>query len=118
MIHLRRRGCQFWSLALDEFALLAVPALQHKTDTLIGHKIFPDIKEKIAIYTIVGPDCWSIFRILNINADFLKVPLEKWPSNEHFYKGQGKYRHLCVVNNAAERGVKLCSSAKPKREKT
>ena len=49
------------------------------------------------------------FECLRINADFLRVPVCDWDENESFKAGRMIVRNLRVVNDSAERGVKLTS---------
>lgn len=49
----------------------------------------------------------NFFERFQINADFLREPPSSWPENIHFKEGLGIVKSLKVVNDVAERGVKL-----------
>ena len=84
---------------------------------------------------LVGPSSWSLFAALDCNTEFLdqvkikisvlnikltkikinnsKIlfitqPVEDWISNEYHLYSKKLIINLVVVNDAAERGVKLC----------
>ena len=49
------------------------------------------------------------FSLLNINSDFLLESVEYWPKNCSYIEVKHTVDALYVVNDAAERGVKLCA---------
>ena len=55
----------------------------------------------------VGEDSWSFFHLLNINTRFLDLLGKDWPSNPQFQAEKGIVASFSVVNDGAERGVKL-----------
>ena len=80
-----------------------------KVGTDFGKPCFPEIPtKKVCLKTFVGPDSWAFFRIAKINPSFLEVPITDWNSNTDFKAGKEIVSNLCVVNDSAERGVKLC----------
>ena len=54
----------------------------------------------------------NFFKRFNISTDFLHSDPDVWFENEHFLKGQKIVRNLRVVNDTAERGVKLIQDFK------
>lgn len=58
---------------------------------------------------LVCQDSWAFFRILRIPPAFLQKPVEDWASDDDFKAGKYVVSHLSVVNDGAERGVKICS---------
>ena len=76
-----------------------------------GKPTFPEIPveptEDVSAY--VGEDSWSFFRILGIDSNFMKKPVEEWCGISSYVMNQEVINSLRVVNDAAERGVKLCS---------
>ena len=71
--------------------------------------VFPGISEEsLELADYVGQVSWAFFRILGLKADFLHVPVAVWPSREEYVQGKEVVANLAVVNDAAERGVKLC----------
>ncbi|KAE9539939.1 hypothetical protein AGLY_005191 [Aphis glycines] len=51
----------------------------------------------------------KLFHRFNIKTDFLNEDPVLWKSNQHYIQGLNKFINLKVVNDAAERGVKLMS---------
>ena len=78
--------------------------------TGFGKPIFPEVttESNCDLSDFAGSDCWAFFRILRINPEFLHLPVNEWVSNQAFLHGKEVVAALCVVNDAAERGVKLC----------
>ena len=57
----------------------------------------------------IGPETWFIFECLRMDKDWLYNKPEQWTANESFKKGQKFVANIKVVNDAAERIVKLYS---------
>ena len=49
----------------------------------------------------------DFFKILNTSADFLDLKCNDWPTNSNYVKLFSIVKHIKVVNDSAERGVKL-----------
>ena len=56
----------------------------------------------------VGPSSWSLLTIIGCNGEFLNKPPSAWASDEEYVAAKEIIDNLLVVNDAAERGVKLC----------
>ena len=56
-----------------------------------------------------GKDSINFFKLLKINVSFIRLPVDEWKYNDDFLAGKNIVHSLSVVNDAAERGVKLCS---------
>ncbi|XP_050548499.1 uncharacterized protein LOC126910163 [Daktulosphaira vitifoliae] len=56
---------------------------------------------------ILGNDSKNIFEKFNMFTDFLKVQPDKWNENEGYIEGKRVVESIKVVNDTAERGVKL-----------
>jgi len=56
---------------------------------------------------LLGPNSKNVFKRFNIPEDFLKVQPEKWHELEEYQKGKSILNSIKVVNDTAERGVKL-----------
>jgi hypothetical protein len=75
----------------------------------------PPKKTKIDIETIeqkqledfVTANTMSFFKILGLSSSFLNKPVEDWPLEESFWIAKNVVTHMKVVNDIAERGVKL-----------
>ena len=62
----------------------------------------------IDLTMFVGDDSWSLFEIIKINAEgFITKPIEDCPLNDEYTRAKSIVENLCVVNDAAERSVKL-----------
>ena len=55
----------------------------------------------------IGPETWFIFECLRMDKDWLYDKPEQWTANKSFKKGQKFVVNINVVNDAAERTVKL-----------
>ncbi|GBM41112.1 hypothetical protein AVEN_63795-1 [Araneus ventricosus] len=49
----------------------------------------------------------KLFQKLNIGDAFLNLPSEEWKQNSSYFQGREHVRKLQIVNDTAERGVKL-----------
>jgi hypothetical protein len=49
----------------------------------------------------------ELFHKMKINTSFLILEPQRWKENEDYVHGQVRMRNLLVVNDLAERGVKL-----------
>jgi len=56
---------------------------------------------------LVGANSKNVFKKFNIPEDFLKVKPNEWPNLQGYKKGKCIMHSLKVVNDTAERGVKL-----------
>lgn len=56
---------------------------------------------------LITKETRNFFERFHINADFLKELPSTWTENEHFNEGLKIVKSLKVVNDSAERGVKL-----------
>ena len=65
------------------------------------------MKRELGNFT--GEDSLNFSRLLRIKTEFLEIPVNAWSSNPGFQYGKDIVSNLCVVNDAAERGVKLCN---------
>ena len=65
------------------------------------------------IASFFGPDSWAFFKLLKLDPAFLKAPPQTWNTNASYIRAQQVVENLAVVNDAAERGVKLASDFLP-----
>ena len=76
-----------------------------------GKPCFPTLEGKdlktISLKDFVGQDSWQFFRILKIDTSFLYQPAERWGNYPLYKTGQMVVNSLKVVNDCAERGVRL-----------
>ena len=73
-----------------------------------GKPCFPaEISSSTSLKDLIGPDSLGFFRILGIDPSFLATPVENWKGNLQYQQAEKTVKHLRVVNDSAERGVKL-----------
>ena len=75
-----------------------------------GKPCFPKLPAPEADFDLsdfMGEDSWSFFHILKLKSSFISLPVKEWPANCDFQEGKRVVDSLSVVNDGAERGVKL-----------
>ena len=55
----------------------------------------------------IGGDSWMFFNILKIDSSFLRKPVVEWKDNQLYKNAKLIVDNIKVVNDAAERGLKL-----------
>ena len=60
------------------------------------------------ISAFIGDDSWSFFHITGLDDSFLNTPVAQWEANNAYQQGKLIVNNIRVVNDSAERGVKLC----------
>ena len=74
-----------------------------------GKPFLPSLPEKdTSPASLIGVDSWRYFSITGIKCDFLHLEVDEWDENAEYLRGKIITNNLEVVNEAAERGVKLC----------
>ena len=74
-----------------------------------GKPTFPPLPDKDdELTSFVGPDSWQFFRMLKIDKSFINTPVTDWNTNPAYKQAKSVVSNISVVNDAAERGVKLC----------
>ena len=68
--------------------------------------LFPLVTSKTALVDLIGPES----HIPSIGLDWLLDPVEAWPKNDDYKKAVEYVTNLKVVNDVAERGVKIMSN--------
>ena len=58
--------------------------------------------------SFAGKDSWGFFRILRLDTAFLDKSVESWKDDDTYVRAKEVVDNLAVVNDSAERGVKLC----------
>ena len=75
-----------------------------------GKPVFPkDMSLSTSLRDLARVDSWFIFKLLNLDSEFLSKLVETWEQNQAFRNAQKKVLSLNVTNDAAERAVKLSS---------
>ena len=72
-----------------------------------GKPLFPLIESSTSLPDLVGPESHFLFDALGIDGSWLKQPVEEWPENESFKAAEKFVHSVKVVNDVAERGVKM-----------
>jgi hypothetical protein len=62
---------------------------------------------KMSVSDLVTKNSLKFFEILGLQTDFFKYPVSEWASRDDYQEGRQISTHLRVVNDTAERGVKL-----------
>jgi hypothetical protein len=75
----------------------------------LGKPLFHQVSRETTLITLIGPESHTLFRVLNVNTNWLAKPVQEWPSDPDFVLAEQFVRTVKVVNDAAERGVKLIS---------
>ena len=79
--------------------------------TGFGKPSFPKIPDnaEMNISTFVGEDSRFFFKILRLDTEFLVKPIEGWADDPGYVAGKEVVQSLSVVNDGAERVVKLAN---------
>jgi hypothetical protein len=81
---------------------------QNRYGTNFGKPSFPS-PEPRDLHHFIGQDSWLTFDVLNLQTDFLREQVKDWKNCDSFQVSQQVVNNLRVVNDTAERGVKLAS---------
>ena len=77
--------------------------------TGFGKPKFPALSPTTSLADLANADCWFGLYQLDIDPSFLALGVEEWTTSEAFQVGVANVRAINVVNDCAERGVKLTS---------
>ena len=92
-----------------EKSAIACKLLENKQKEFIPRKPdLPALHPDVSILNISSTS-WLIFDKLELSGSFLNLPVCEWDSNVEYRKLMCYVSTVKVVNDAAERGVKLCS---------
>ena len=73
-----------------------------------GKPKFPEHLEPTSrLYDFAGEDSWYFFKLLDLDPGFLQKPVENWHESDAFIKNLTKIQGNNVINNGAERYIKL-----------
>lgn len=65
--------------------------------------------DTLDLVSFFGQNSWHFFKLLKINSSFLGQPASTWSGNNDYQKAKAIVANLSIVNDLAERGVKLAS---------
>ena len=75
----------------------------------MGKPVFRKISSDTSLLDLIGPESNTLFQCLGISKEWLAKPLADWPSDQEFQVAENFVHSVKVVNDPAERGVKLIS---------
>ena len=89
----------------------AVLKLRQRSGSWYGKPEFPELEETESydISDYIGPDSIGFFTILGLDTDFLEESVKDWAASPTYQAAKAAVKNLPVVNDAAERGVKITS---------
>ena len=76
---------------------------------------FPNIEREVSIISFIEPRSWLIFYLLKMNreeVEWMQLPVEYWALMSGYRKVESFVNNLQVINDAAERGIKLVTDYK------
>lgn len=97
----------YFQLTASEKASM-VSAMKTKPEGMRSVVGKPEQLANSSLESFVTKRTANIFSQLMIDDSFLHLPPDEWIKNKAYQDGQRVVRNLQVVNDLAERGVKLC----------
>ena len=96
-------------ITLEEKKKMAKQLLKYprKVDYESGVPTYPVITVNTRPNTLIGQKSWTVFNLLGHNADWLKQSPAEWAKDEEFNEANTILRNLKVVNDPAERAIKM-----------
>lgn len=76
-----------------------------------------NVDQTFTIASFITQDTKEFFEIMQIDTNFLETPVEDWNTDENYINGKKRCAALVVVNDVAERAVKLISDFNDKSTK-
>lgn len=74
-----------------------------------GKPVFQRITANTTLVDLVGPESHFLLDTLSVGSDWLLKPVEAWPDDDDYNTALEYVTSLKVVNDVAERGVKMMS---------
>ena len=87
----------------DRYLAMPVPQKFCRRIPVMRHTI----NDTTTLTNLIGPNSWFIFESLSVESDWLSLPVEEWKNLASFLKDKDFVTTVKVVNDAAERRVKL-----------
>lgn len=72
-----------------------------------GVPSFPVVTKNTKLSSLIGKNSWLLFKALGIGSEWLSTSVKTWEQNEEYIKAKIFLKNIRVVNDVAERGVKL-----------
>ena len=90
-------------------AVLPMKSPQLRFGTGFSKPKFPALSPITRLSDLANPDCWFGMHQLHIDPSFLSLSVEDWATNAAFQASALNVHAINVVNDCAERSVKLTS---------
>ena len=74
-----------------------------------GKPKFPILSPNTELTDLLGPNSWLIFKLLGLSGDWLWRDCSDWKEIEEFQAFENYVTHTKVINDCAERAIKLWS---------
>ena len=74
-----------------------------------GKPSLPKVTEESELVDFIGSNSWLVFDILGLQGDWLVKPVTEWEESPDYLTLKTYIENLKVVNDTAERGIKLWS---------
>lgn len=97
------------SLDLKQMLADAICAQEEPESYRWGKPSFSPITKKSTLVDFVGPESLYLFKTLDLSKEWLTERVGMWEMDPNYNKAKEFVTNLKVVNDAAERGVKLIS---------
>ena len=87
------------------------PDFDHRFGSSFGKPSFPDLDliKDLKMEAFIGQDSWMFFKVMKVDTAFLERPVSSWCSDPGYLRAKEVIGTLSVVNDSAERGVKLAN---------
>ena len=72
-----------------------------------GKPCFPSLDADTSLADLLGHDSWLTVEILKLDVSFLDLPVFECEETESYSNGLKKIKNIKVLNDSAERAVKL-----------
>ena len=83
---------------------------------MMGQPVFPVLTQHTKLKHLIGPKSWCMFSRFD-DTDWLSKPVATWPTDAGYQEMFYHVRNLKVVNDTAERHVKLMEDLNDGRTK-
>ena len=73
-----------------------------------GKPVLPNLEANTELVDLVGENSHFLFHVLKLDTNWLGQNVPEWELDEDFVKAKDFVSSVKVVNDPAERGIKLC----------
>jgi hypothetical protein len=84
--------------------------MKEDTPFKLGLPHFPHFAATTKLSSLIGKQSWLLFQVLGISSDWLQLSPSLWQSDDAYQKIAMVARNFKVVNDLAERAVKLITT--------